>query len=144
VYNSYVENLYSVKEAAGMLGLDPSQVRRLLAKGEIKGKKLDRDWVVLSLDYKRKRKLRRISPPQLDLLDALNNGWELKTSSDGSAAWIRKGNARQSATLVRTKNVKLSTVHALLRRGLIEKFAKGAQVEWIITPAGRKTLERSG
>ncbi|MCP4568291.1 MAG: hypothetical protein GY841_12000, partial [FCB group bacterium] len=44
-----------------MLGLDPSQVRRLLAKGEIKGKKLDRDWVVLSLDYKRKRKPRRIS-----------------------------------------------------------------------------------
>jgi len=48
--------MYSVKEAAGKLGLDPSQVRRLLAKGEIKGKKLGRDWVVLSLDYKRKRK----------------------------------------------------------------------------------------
>ena len=48
--------LNSVKEAAQHLGLDTSQVRRLLAKGEIKGKKLDRDWVVLSLDYKRKRK----------------------------------------------------------------------------------------
>ncbi len=48
--------MYSVKEAAQKLGLDTSQVRRLLAKGEIKGKKLGRDWVVLSLDYKRKRK----------------------------------------------------------------------------------------
>lgn len=48
--------MYSVKEAAEKLGLDTSQVRRLLAKGEIKGKKLGRDWVVLNLDYKRKRK----------------------------------------------------------------------------------------
>lgn len=28
----------------------------LLEKGDIAGKKLCRDWVVLSLDYKRKRK----------------------------------------------------------------------------------------
>jgi len=48
--------IYSVGEASKKLGLDPSQVRRLLAKGEIKGKKLGRDWVVLSLNYKRKRK----------------------------------------------------------------------------------------
>jgi len=52
-------NIYSVNEAALKLGLDPSQVRRLLVKGKIKGKKLDRDWVVLSLDYKRKRKPRK-------------------------------------------------------------------------------------
>ncbi len=51
--------LYSVNEAAKILGYDPAHVRRLLAKGEIKGKKLDRDWVVLSLDYKRKRKPKR-------------------------------------------------------------------------------------
>jgi len=48
--------MYSVKEAAQKLGLDSSQVRRLLAKGEIKGVKLARDWVVLELTYKRKRK----------------------------------------------------------------------------------------
>lgn len=48
--------MYSVKEAAQQLGLDTSQVRRLLAKGEIKGTKLARDWVVLRLDYKRKRR----------------------------------------------------------------------------------------
>lgn len=47
--------MYSVKEAAQKLGLDTSQVRRLLAKGEIKGVKLARDWVVLSLDYKKKK-----------------------------------------------------------------------------------------
>ena len=48
--------MFSTNEAAQKLGLDPSQIRRLLAKGEIEGKKLGRDWVVLSLDYKRKRK----------------------------------------------------------------------------------------
>ncbi len=48
--------MYSVKEAAQKIGLDTSQVRRLLAKGEIKGKKLGHDWLVLSLDYKRKRR----------------------------------------------------------------------------------------
>lgn len=48
--------MYSTKEAAQKLGLDESQIRRLLAKGEIKGKKLGRDWVVLELTYKRKRK----------------------------------------------------------------------------------------
>ena len=53
VYNSL---MYSVKQAAEKLGLDPSQVRRLLAKGEIKGVKLARDWVVLDLSYKRRRK----------------------------------------------------------------------------------------
>ena len=53
VYNN---SMYSVKEAAQRLGLDTSQVRRLLAKGEIKGVKLARDWIVLDLSYKRKRK----------------------------------------------------------------------------------------
>ena len=52
----YNKAMYSVKEAAEKLGLDTSQVRRLLAKGEIKGVKLARDWVVLDLSYKRKRK----------------------------------------------------------------------------------------
>jgi len=49
-------NIYSVKEAAERLGLDTSQVRRLLRSGTIKGKKLGHDWVVLNLDYKRRRK----------------------------------------------------------------------------------------
>jgi hypothetical protein len=53
VYNIAV---CSVKEAAQKLGLDTSQVRRLLAKGEVKGVKLARDWVVLDLGYKRKRR----------------------------------------------------------------------------------------
>jgi excisionase family DNA binding protein len=53
VYNTA---MYSVKEAAHELGLDTSQVRRLLAKGEIKGVKLARDWIVLDLSYKRKRR----------------------------------------------------------------------------------------
>jgi excisionase family DNA binding protein len=48
--------MYTVKEAAQQLGLDTSQVRRLLAKGKIKGVKLARDWVVLDLSYNRRRK----------------------------------------------------------------------------------------
>jgi len=48
--------MYSVKEAAQKLGLDTSQVRRLLVSGEIKGVKLARDWIVLELTYKRRRK----------------------------------------------------------------------------------------
>ena len=48
--------MYSTKGAAQRLGLDESQIRRLLQKGEIEGKKIGRDWVVLDLSYKRKRK----------------------------------------------------------------------------------------
>ncbi len=54
----YNKAMYSVKEAAQKLSLDTSQVRRLLATGEIKGVKLARDWVVLDLSYKRQRKLK--------------------------------------------------------------------------------------
>ncbi len=56
VYYVDMTELYSVKEAAQILGFDPAHVRRLLASGDIEGKKLGHDWVVLSLDYKRKRK----------------------------------------------------------------------------------------
>lgn len=49
-------SIYSVKEASLKLGLSEQHVRYLLAKGQIKGKRLGRDWVILSLDYKRKRK----------------------------------------------------------------------------------------
>ena len=55
----YNEAMYSVKEAAQKLGLDTSQVRRLLAQGKIKGVKLARDWAVLELSYKRRRKPKR-------------------------------------------------------------------------------------
>jgi len=51
--------LYSVKEAASKLGLSEQHVRLLLARDQIEGKKLGHDWVVLSLDYKRKRRPKR-------------------------------------------------------------------------------------
>ena len=47
--------MYSVKETASKLGISARRVRVLLTDGRIKGKKLGHDWVVLSLDYKRKR-----------------------------------------------------------------------------------------
>ena len=51
--------MYSTKEAAERLGLSQQHVRLLLSTGKLEGKKLGHDWVVLSLDYKRKRKPKR-------------------------------------------------------------------------------------
>ncbi|MFQ5924950.1 MAG: hypothetical protein ACE5IE_03035 [Dehalococcoidia bacterium] len=48
--------MYSVKEAAARIGISERQLRLLLERGEVEGKKLGHDWVVLSLDYIRKRK----------------------------------------------------------------------------------------
>ncbi len=48
-------DIYSVSEAAKELGLDPSQIRRLLKDGLIKGKKVGKYWVVLGLDYEKKK-----------------------------------------------------------------------------------------
>ena len=48
--------MYTVREAAQRLGLSQSQVKYLLSKGEIKGRKLGNQWIVLSLHYRRKRK----------------------------------------------------------------------------------------
>ena len=55
-YSMRGRDMYSVKDAAGKLGLSTNQVRHLLAKGEIQGKKLGHDWVVLDLNYQRRRK----------------------------------------------------------------------------------------
>jgi len=48
--------MYSTKEAASKLGLSEQHVRYLLTKGDIEGKLIGKTWVVLNLDYKRKRK----------------------------------------------------------------------------------------
>jgi hypothetical protein len=49
--------VYSVYQAAKILRIDPSQVRRLLRSGELKGQKWGRDWMVLELNYERQRKI---------------------------------------------------------------------------------------
>jgi hypothetical protein len=48
--------MHSVRETSIKLGLSEQHVRYLLANGQIRGKKLGRDWVVLNMNYKRKRK----------------------------------------------------------------------------------------
>ena len=48
--------MWTTREAAKKLGLDESQIRRLLKSGEIKGQKFGRDWMVEELSYKRRRK----------------------------------------------------------------------------------------
>jgi len=50
-----MSDIYSVTEASQKLGLNPSQIRRLLVKGDIEGKKLGHDWAVLSLNYQKKK-----------------------------------------------------------------------------------------
>jgi hypothetical protein len=54
--SGYNKGMYSVREAAGQMGVSERHLRLLLESGQVEGKKLGRDWVVLSLDYKRKRK----------------------------------------------------------------------------------------
>ena len=51
--------MYSTKQAAEILGLSQDHVKLLARKGVIKAKKLGRDWVVLSLNYQRKRQPKR-------------------------------------------------------------------------------------
>ena len=48
--------MYSTKEAAEKLGLSQDHVRLLARNGTFKAKKVGRDWVVLELNYKRKRR----------------------------------------------------------------------------------------
>ena len=48
--------MYSTKEAAERLGLSQDHVRLLAIKGVIKAKRLGHDWVILDLNYTRKRK----------------------------------------------------------------------------------------
>jgi excisionase family DNA binding protein len=60
LYIPYSDRIYSVKEAAQRLGISDSHCRRLLEAGRIKGKKLGHDWVVLNLDYKRRRRPKTI------------------------------------------------------------------------------------
>lgn len=65
--------MYSVREAADRLGVTDRHVRFLLAKGTIPGKKLGHDWVVLALEYSRKRKPKA--------------GKRLNTEGTGSQRW---------------------------------------------------------
>ena len=55
-YNNSMGGMWSVKEAAEKLSLSEQHLRLLLKKGEVKGKKLGGTWVVLDLNYTRKRK----------------------------------------------------------------------------------------
>ena len=48
--------MIGTREAADRLGLSQAHVRRLLEGGVIEGKRLGRDWIVLNLNYKRRRK----------------------------------------------------------------------------------------
>ncbi len=61
--------MFSTKEAATIIGISERHLRLLLEKGVIEGKRLGRDWIVLSLDYKRKRKLKKHKQNTVDQND---------------------------------------------------------------------------
>jgi hypothetical protein len=50
--------MYNVREAAKKMGLSERHLRLLLKTGQVKGMKISRDWLVLELNYSRKRKPR--------------------------------------------------------------------------------------
>ena len=64
-----MDNIYSTKEVAARLKLSPAHIVRLLEGGQIPGKKLGHDWIVFSLDYKRKRKPKRSKQNTVDQND---------------------------------------------------------------------------
>jgi len=51
--------MHPVKEASAQLCISERRVRYLLKEGRIEGRKLGRDWIVLSLDYNSKSKPKR-------------------------------------------------------------------------------------
>jgi excisionase family DNA binding protein len=53
--------MYTTKEAGDKLGISEDHMRLLARKGLIKAQKIGRDWIILELDYQRKRspKIRR-------------------------------------------------------------------------------------
>ena len=48
--------MWSVNEAAYLMGVSGQRVRKLLSEGRIKGEKLGGTWVVLELNYTRKKR----------------------------------------------------------------------------------------
>lgn len=50
--------MYTVREAAAKIGISERHLRLLLSTGKIEGRKLGRDWIVLNLNYKRKRRIK--------------------------------------------------------------------------------------
>jgi hypothetical protein len=69
--------MYSVREAAAKLGVTDRHVRLLLATRQISGRKLGHDWVVLSLEYERKRKpkTKRGQPPDVGEAQKWEETW---------------------------------------------------------------------
>jgi excisionase family DNA binding protein len=47
--------MYSTKEAAEILGLSQAHVKLLARKGVIEARKVARDWIILDLNYQRRK-----------------------------------------------------------------------------------------
>ena len=68
-YNSNEVMMYSTKEAAEKLGLSQDHVRLLARIGKIRARKLGHDWVVLDLNYTRKRKA-KVGKNETEIIEA--------------------------------------------------------------------------
>lgn len=125
-------DVYSVNEAAQELGLNPSQVRRLLISGEIEGKKLGHDWVVLSLDYKRKRvpKGGRVMPTvrvKFDFTIGIGNRAP-RTRGESMVVQLLEAGAMTMRELVEQ-----ATFDGRMSRSMVERIIKGAVAAGVLT-----------
>jgi len=59
IYYRFYHKKWNVKQAATLMGISRSRVRKLLVEGRIIGEKENNTWVVLKLGYKRKNPGRR-------------------------------------------------------------------------------------
>jgi excisionase family DNA binding protein len=72
--------MYTVSEAARRMEISERHLRLLLRSGQVKGKKLGRDWLVYATNYKRKRVQKS---PTLPLGTYLGKGDTEPTTMEG-------------------------------------------------------------
>ena len=57
--------------AQKVIGISERPLRLLLERGEVEGKKLGHDWVVLKLDYKRKKKITKEAGNEIKITETV-------------------------------------------------------------------------
>ena len=126
-------DMYSVSEAATRLGLDRSQIRRLLKDGIIEGKKLGHYWVVFSLDYKKQkfgvgRKPKGGNRMRITLDVTIGVGKKAaRNKSDGLIIQLLEGRAMTMRELVEEL-----TFGGEMSRSLAERIIKSAVVAGVL------------
>ncbi len=124
--------MYSTKEAAQKLGLSEDHVRLLARKGVIESTKLGRDWVVLSLDYKRKRvpKGGRVMPTVRVKLDFTINIGSRAPRTRGESVVVQ---LLEAGAMTMRELVEQIIFDGGMSRKMAERIIKGAVAAGILT-----------